>query len=559
MTSADARPIPLKNTAYRLTACIYDQEGDLVSAAAGLDSEVSIDGGAFADCTAEATEIGSSGFYTLDLTAAEMNGDTIAVQIKTTTVGAKTTALVMYPAENTDIPVNVTAISGAAVSTSTAQLGVNVVQAAGTAWGSGAITSGALATTAVDEIVDGVWDEVLTGATHNVVNSAGRRLRTLQDVGNYTFGAVWINTDSANTGSTFPDDGTFLNPVQSLANALTVANAATQVIKRFFLQDSSSITLASAFSGYHFDGDSYILALGGQDVSDTTFENFDTISGICTGTLPHFSHGAFGSVTLPPCTARYVGFASTVTIGSAGNYFFIDCFSEVAGSATPTIDMGAGVGATNMSIRRWSGGLTFQNIQAGDVISVDAISGGTITVNGTGGSINIRGMVRVVDNSGGLVTITQTQAINSENINAQADLALSDVGLTTTVTGRIDAAISSRLASASYTAPDNAGIDAIETALAANLDVAVSTRATPAQVNAEVVDALVTDTYAEPSAVPAATASLKDKLGWLMALARNRRTVTSTTHTLRNDANSGNIATAPVSDDGATFVQGEWV
>ncbi len=34
----------------------------------------------------------------------------------------------------------------------------------------------------VDEIVDGVWDEVLTGATHNVASSAGRRLRQLASV-----------------------------------------------------------------------------------------------------------------------------------------------------------------------------------------------------------------------------------------------------------------------------------------------------------------------------------------------------------------------------------------
>ncbi len=33
------------------------------------------------------------------------------------------------------------------------------------------------------EIADAVWDEILTGATHNIVNSAGRRLRELSDFG----------------------------------------------------------------------------------------------------------------------------------------------------------------------------------------------------------------------------------------------------------------------------------------------------------------------------------------------------------------------------------------
>lgn len=43
----------------------------------------------------------------------------------------------------------------------------------------GTVTAAALATDAVDEIVDGVWDEILTGATHNISTSAGRRLRQI--------------------------------------------------------------------------------------------------------------------------------------------------------------------------------------------------------------------------------------------------------------------------------------------------------------------------------------------------------------------------------------------
>lgn len=91
-----------KNAAFKAVFPILDADGDLVSAAAGLDSEVSIDGGTFADCTNEATEIAtSSGMYYLDLTAAEMNGDVIAVIVKCTTTGAKTTALVFYTSAQT--------------------------------------------------------------------------------------------------------------------------------------------------------------------------------------------------------------------------------------------------------------------------------------------------------------------------------------------------------------------------------------------------------------------------------------------------------------------------
>ena len=79
MATGDARPFPRKNAAYRVTFPILDADGDLVTGATGLDSEISKNGGTFADCTNEASEIGTaSGMYFLDLTAAEMYSDTVA-------------------------------------------------------------------------------------------------------------------------------------------------------------------------------------------------------------------------------------------------------------------------------------------------------------------------------------------------------------------------------------------------------------------------------------------------------------------------------------------------
>ena len=113
MAAGDATWNPKKNVAYRVTFPILDADGDLVTGATGLDSEVSKDGGTFTDCTNEATEIAtSSGVYYLDLTASEMNADTVAVIVKTSSSGAKTTVLVFYPLETTDTPVDVLAISG---------------------------------------------------------------------------------------------------------------------------------------------------------------------------------------------------------------------------------------------------------------------------------------------------------------------------------------------------------------------------------------------------------------------------------------------------------------
>lgn len=81
-----------------------------------------------------------------------------------------------------------------------------------------------------------------------------------------------------------------------------------------------------------------------------------------------------------------------------------------------------------------------------------------------------------------------------------------------------------------------------------------------AQVNAEMVDALSIDTYAEPGqATPAATASLATKINYLYKAWRNLRTQTATEFKLLNDDGVTVGQKAIVADDGTTFSQTEMV
>ena len=92
-----------KNTAQRIVFPLLDADGDPTGGATNLDSEYSIDGGNFSDCSDEAHNITSAaantGIYYLDLIAGETNGDCICIQIKSTE--AKTTVLVFYTASTT--------------------------------------------------------------------------------------------------------------------------------------------------------------------------------------------------------------------------------------------------------------------------------------------------------------------------------------------------------------------------------------------------------------------------------------------------------------------------
>lgn len=79
-----------------------------------------------------------------------------------------------------------------------------------------------------------------------------------------------------------------------------------------------------------------------------------------------------------------------------------------------------------------------------------------------------------------------------------------------------------------------------------------------AGVNAEVVDALATDTYAEPGqGAPAATTSLAAKINYLFKAWRNKATQTATTYSLMADDGTTVDQKATVSDDATTYTRGE--
>ncbi len=79
-----------------------------------------------------------------------------------------------------------------------------------------------------------------------------------------------------------------------------------------------------------------------------------------------------------------------------------------------------------------------------------------------------------------------------------------------------------------------------------------------ADVNAEVVDALNVDTYAEPGQeAPGATVSLVKKIGYLYKAWRNKSTQTATTTILYADGGSTTDQKTTVSDDGTTTTKGE--
>ena len=228
----------------------------------------------------------------------------------------------------------------------------------------------------------------------------------------YDNGAIWIDTSFSNAGTEVGIDGVARNPVSTIAAANTLEGLTN--LHRFYIAPESVLTFAASQQDQSFSGDEWTLALGGQDISGTKIAGASRgVSGTCTGAIsPFFSSCSIGTVTAPPSAFDKCGFTSTLTLGSAGDFFLIDCFSQVAGAASPTIDMGAAVGATNVSIRRWAGGITINNLAAGDVVSLDGVFG-TINLNGADAQVEIRGIAKAVANN-----LTGSPTVNDKTVKA---------------------------------------------------------------------------------------------------------------------------------------------
>lgn len=93
---------PKKNTAFTLDFTLYKNDCTVIANPGTITKKISIDGGDIADITADVTEENTTyGQLSLVLSAAEMNGDRIWIQIKDDTVGCVPFTVTLLTVGNT--------------------------------------------------------------------------------------------------------------------------------------------------------------------------------------------------------------------------------------------------------------------------------------------------------------------------------------------------------------------------------------------------------------------------------------------------------------------------
>ena len=202
---------------------------------------------------------------------------------------------------------------------------------------------------------------------------------------------------------------------------------------------------------------------------------------------------------------------------------------------------------------------------------------------GTAGKIvgdNINAPIATVDTvvDGIASSVAALNDVSSADVNAACDTAISDAALATaanlvtvdTVVDGIQTDLSNATDGLGAIKADTAAIlidtgttipaQIVSEVNAVQSDIAALNDISAASVNAEVVDALNTDTYAEPGqGVPAATTSLAAKINYLYKFLRNKKTQTATDLKVFDDAGTTVDHKSTVSDNGTTFTKGEIV
>jgi hypothetical protein len=274
-----------------------------------------------------------------------------------------------------------------------------------------------------------------------------------QSVG-YANGAIWVDTLHGVSGVEPYVNGTADNPVSLWSDALSLS--VSLGIHRFQTSSGSEITLTANSDYYEIIGIGSKLHLGGQNCSGARFLGL-IVDGICTGTNPYFKECQIDTATLPPCRWDRCGFTDVVTAGASGHFFNIDGFSQVAGANSPEFNFNS-LGNINLCQRRFGGGTKYSGLLATDTISAEATVGGTLTINGTGGAVEMRGGWKALDDqSGGAVTVTRSKthanmASIDNNESSATNLAASTQGIEATI-------VATSASATEFTLTDGSAID----------------------------------------------------------------------------------------------------
>lgn len=292
----------------------------------------------------------------------------------------------------------------------------------------------------------------------------------------------------------------------------------------------------------------------GYALLDTDGIDFDAITGIHGFSIDLGDNTDAGFYAVG---SQYVVVVSAVTVDAQTVNFIADRFRIVAAEAT------TGKPDVTADVIKWLGqACAAVSVNGVPEVDVTHLLGTAWLTPGTAGTPDVNakllGAAPVTATTSVTIPAASTLATTAGAVGSVTGAVGSVTGLTAS---NLDATISSRMAT--YTQPTGflaasfptdpadqslviAATDAIIAAIAALNNIST------AQVNAEVVDVIRTDTPAELAAIPAAAPNLHAMVQLVYMALRNKIDVTATVKEVHTDAGVV-LATKTLSDDATTY------
>jgi hypothetical protein len=523
----NALPYPVYGLPFVVTFPLLDADGDPISPSSP-DSEISKNGDTFADCTNEATEIAtSSGSCYLSLTGTELTTDVATVQVKST--GAKTTVLTLYPRKLVSIRAGTSASGG--VSTSTIVLDGSA--------------------SAVDDFYNGMIVSAVIDSVTEV------RMITDYTGSNQTATVVpdWNTApDNNDTFTIYRPDGVQVQQANaSHWNSLaTVALPLTPTTAGRTLDVSAGGEAGVDWANVGSPTTS--LALTGTTIATTQKVDVETIK-----TNPVVNGGTITfptTATLASTTNITAGTITTATNVTTVNGLAANVITAAATAADFSTEVNAGVlavlGALNDAAS--DGAVTTTDTMVAYLKQIiNTLEGAPglptwPTAAAPANGVSIAEALRYVYDQIGLAGAALTEAGGDGDHLTAINLPNQTMDIVGNITGNLSGSVGS-VTGAVGSVTGNVG---------GNVTGSVGSLGATAKsdVNAEVLDVISTDTFGEPTGVPGATLTLREKIGWLFMALRNKLEITSTKKTFYDDGGAAEWE-KDLADDGTTYSESE--
>lgn len=337
--------------------------------------------------------------WKIDLAAGDLNGDIIGLSFTLTDclpINYMVKTVLGLP--DTGTIASTTNITAGTIASVTNVVDANLAKILGTAITESAAGRVAGAFTGLFDtatgVVTDVWNKVITGTW--TLGSAARTLRGLTTSGNFG-GAVWYDNISGSAGDDPDEDGRDRKQVN---NALDLYSLLSQTgLDHINLASGSTLTLPSDSSGLVFNGYGATIAFNSQDISLSGFKDM-TVGGVATGTGDyHLAHCNVNATTLPPGIIHGESKIQGTVSLNAGIHYWTNCIADGAAKIdfSPT-------GNATLNAMQCHGDFEVLSLGAAGTDVLNFMGSGLLTLNAScvGGTVNLYGNVRYVNNGSGL-------------------------------------------------------------------------------------------------------------------------------------------------------------